>query len=142
MTHDLIGRLMIQSARHPGLARVWADLLGFEGCEFYCAHHPELVGKTFGEALLRFDDAVPIGVVRRDRHDRKSGHIYVNPDDDLKLDDDMEIIVIAEDDDSYRLPESARIRRVATRMEVAACSQRTPFVIQRRGKSSKTGLVR
>ena len=26
--------------RQPGLAQVWNDVLGFEGCEFYCSEHP------------------------------------------------------------------------------------------------------
>lgn len=35
VAHDVIGRLMIQSRRQPGLAAVWEDLLGFEDNEFY-----------------------------------------------------------------------------------------------------------
>jgi hypothetical protein len=42
--------------------QVMAQLLGFEGCEFYTAEHPELVGLTFGEISLRFASAIPLGV--------------------------------------------------------------------------------
>ena len=35
VAHDVIGRLMIQCARQPGLAQIWEDILGFENCEFY-----------------------------------------------------------------------------------------------------------
>ncbi|KAH8069616.1 hypothetical protein JL720_11916 [Aureococcus anophagefferens] len=76
VTHDLIGRLMIQSARHPGLAQVWSMLLGFDGCEFYIKHHAELDGVSFGDAFLRFDDAVPIGVIQGSG---KDATIWVNP---------------------------------------------------------------
>lgn len=31
VAHEVLGRLMIQCARHPGLARVWENLLGFDG---------------------------------------------------------------------------------------------------------------
>lgn len=31
VSHDIIGRLMIQCARQPGLASVWEQLLGFDG---------------------------------------------------------------------------------------------------------------
>lgn len=100
VTHDLIGRLMIQSARHPGLAQVWAKLLGFDGAEFYVAHHDELDGSTFGDALMRFDEAVPIGVLARDG---KETAVHINPDDDFPLDATTDIIVIAEDDDTYEV---------------------------------------
>ena len=56
VAHDVIGRLMIQCARQPGLAQVWNDVLGFEGCEFYCSEHPELVGCSFDDVVLRFAD--------------------------------------------------------------------------------------
>lgn len=29
VAHDIIGRLMIQCARQPGLAGVWAELMGY-----------------------------------------------------------------------------------------------------------------
>lgn len=35
VAHDVIGSLMIQCARQPGLAQIWEDILGFENCEFY-----------------------------------------------------------------------------------------------------------
>ena len=98
VTHDLIGRLMIQSARHPGLAQVWSMLLGFDGCEFYIKHHAELDGVCFGDAFLRFDDAVPIGVIQGSG---KDATIWVNPEDDLILQPGDKLIVIAEDDDTY-----------------------------------------
>lgn len=30
-SHDMIGRVMIQCARQPGLAAVWEQLMGFRG---------------------------------------------------------------------------------------------------------------
>ena len=43
VAHDVVGRLMIQCARQPGLGMVMESLLGFEGCEFYMQEQPELV---------------------------------------------------------------------------------------------------
>ena len=31
VSHDIIGRMMIQCARQPGLASVWEQIMGFEG---------------------------------------------------------------------------------------------------------------
>ncbi|XP_070006295.1 ion channel CASTOR-like isoform X2 [Nicotiana sylvestris] len=41
VAHDVIGRLMIQCARQPGLAQIWEDILGFENCEFYIKKWPQ-----------------------------------------------------------------------------------------------------
>jgi|EP01049_Picozoa_sp_SAG25_P000524 hypothetical protein len=37
-------------------------LLGFDGEEFYTSEQPSLVGLTFGEIVLRFADAIPLGI--------------------------------------------------------------------------------
>jgi hypothetical protein len=63
VSHDIIGRLMLQCARQTGLSFVFEDLMGFEGAEFYEGHWPVLAGKTFRDALLSFPEAVPIGIV-------------------------------------------------------------------------------
>jgi hypothetical protein len=69
VAHDLIGRLMIQCARQPGLAQVLDEILGFEGDEFYIKEWEELQGLTFSDVMFRFEDAIVLGVKPRDRHD-------------------------------------------------------------------------
>lgn len=95
VAHDVIGRLMIQCARQPGLAQVWNDLLGFEGCEFYCSEHPELEGCSFDDVLLRFADAAPLGLLR------KNGDVLLNPPSGVVVRAGDKIVVLAEDDNSY-----------------------------------------
>lgn len=95
VAYDVIGRLMIQCARQPGLAQVWNDLLGFEGCEFYCSEHPELEGCSFDDVLLRFADAAPLGLLR------KNGDVLLNPPSGVVMRAGDKIVVLAEDDNSY-----------------------------------------
>eukprot|EP01052_Picozoa_sp_SAG31_P029963 SAG31_NODE_3030_length_4767_cov_3.085904_3_plen_554_part_00 len=92
---DTVGRLMLQCALQPGLGLVMHTLLGFEGSEFYMAEHPELVGVSFGSISLRFADAVPIGI--------KSKHtgVHLNPSDEYVLEEGDELVVLADDDDTY-----------------------------------------
>ncbi|KAJ1286420.1 hypothetical protein BS78_03G350600 [Paspalum vaginatum] len=97
VAHDVIGRLMIQCALQPGLAQIWEDILGFENAEFYIKRWPELDGSRFGDVLISFPDAVPCGV----KVASKSGNILMNPDDDYVLREGDEVLVIAEDDDTY-----------------------------------------
>lgn len=97
VAHDVIGRLMIQCALQPGLAQIWEDILGFENAEFYIKKWPELDGLLFKDILISFPDAIPCGVkVAAD-----GGKIVINPDDNYVLRDDDEVLVIAEDDDTY-----------------------------------------
>ncbi|TVU44089.1 hypothetical protein EJB05_03521, partial [Eragrostis curvula] len=97
VAHDVIGRLMIQCARQPGLAQIWEDILGFENCEFYIRRWPKLDGMRFEDVLISFPDAIPCGI----KVASFGGKIILNPDDCYVLQEGDEIIVIAEDDDTY-----------------------------------------
>ncbi|XP_058215030.1 ion channel DMI1-like isoform X2 [Rhododendron vialii] len=97
VAHDVIGRLMIQCALQPGLAQIWEDILGFENAEFYIKRWPQMDGLCFKDVLISFPDAIPCGVkVAAD-----GGKIILNPDDSYVLKEGDEILVIAEDDDTY-----------------------------------------
>eukprot|EP00210_Caulerpa_lentillifera_P003101 g2963.t1 len=97
VSHDIIGRLMIQCAQQPGLAAVWEELLGFSGCEFYLQNWPQLTNKKFSEALMTFPEAIPIGIKRK-----MNDKIILNPPDNYTLEDGDQLIVIAEDEDTYQ----------------------------------------
>ncbi|XP_074584187.1 putative ion channel CASTOR isoform X2 [Curcuma longa] len=97
VAHDVIGRLMIQCARQPGLAQIWEDILGFENCEFYIKRWPQLDGMHFEDVLISFPDAIPCGI----KMASCGGKIILNPDDSYILQEGDEVLVIAEDDDTY-----------------------------------------
>ncbi|CAI0375192.1 unnamed protein product [Linum tenue] len=97
VAHDVIGRLMIQCALQPGLAQIWEDILGFENAEFYIKRWPQLDGMSFEDVLISFPDAIPCGV----KVAAEGGKININPDDNYVLREGDEILVIAEDDDTY-----------------------------------------
>jgi hypothetical protein len=95
VSHDVIGRIMLQCARQPGLAFVFEDLLGFDGAEFYKQEWPALTGRCFADVAFMFAEAIPIGVVQ------PCGAVLLNPADDYELCDGDALLVVAEDDDSY-----------------------------------------
>ncbi|XP_040380824.1 probable ion channel POLLUX isoform X2 [Oryza brachyantha] len=107
VAHDVIGRLMIQCALQPGLAQIWEDILGFENAEFYIKRWPELDGMRFGDVLISFPDAVPCGV----KIASKAGKILMNPDDNYVLQEGDEVLVIAEDDDTYAPAPLPQVRK-------------------------------
>lgn len=82
---------------HQPRLQIWEDILGFENAEFYIKRWPELDGMRFGDVLISFPDAVPCGV----KVASKAGSILMNPDDEYVLREGDEVLVIAEDDDTY-----------------------------------------
>lgn len=79
------------------LFQIWEDILGFENCEFYIKRWSQLDGMQFEDILISFPDAIPCGI----KVASYGGKIILNPDDSYVLQEGDEILVIAEDDDSY-----------------------------------------
>jgi voltage-gated potassium channel Kch len=94
---DMAIRLIVQSHRQSGLSRVCADLLDFDGHEFYMRSEPKLAGLTYGEALHGYDLGIPVGLRHAD------GKVSVNPPVNTLIRADDEMIVLAEDDLLIRL---------------------------------------
>lgn len=61
----VVSRLLAQNVRHPGLSRVYNEILSHgEGAEIFLRRHPELDGRRFEDVALAFEGAVLLGVVR------------------------------------------------------------------------------
>jgi ion channel POLLUX/CASTOR len=92
-SQNVIARVTAQASRQPGLAAVTLDLLDFAGDEIYITAVRELVGKTYGDALLAFNEASVIGLV-----DSK-GVAQISPPAATKIPAGTKVIAIALDDD-------------------------------------------
>lgn len=97
LSGDIIARIIAQTCRQVGLSLVYTELLDFAGDEIYFQAEPALVGKTFGEALLAYEDSAVIGVFT------KAGTVRLNPPMDTVIEDGDQIIAISEDDDTVRI---------------------------------------
>ncbi|HEX8054807.1 MAG TPA: hypothetical protein VF517_17600 [Thermoleophilaceae bacterium] len=105
---ETISRLLVQSSRQKGASLVYNDLLDFEGDEVYMRRDPSLDGRTFGDALLAYEDCAVIGL-------RTFGEIALNPPADTEILPGSEIVAIAEDDERL-----ATARPMASPVEEAA----------------------
>lgn len=101
---ETLSRMMVQTARQNGLAAVYRDLLSYEGSEFYFKNFPELAGQPFSAAQWKMKDAVVCGV--RTVSGKGKSQCIINPSDEYVLGDKDELLVIAEDDDSFSLTAS------------------------------------
>jgi len=120
VTHDVIGQIMVSCSRQPGLAFVLEHVMAFEGSEFYFEEWPELHGRRFREVLCAFDGAVVVGLkVAEDSvllqdldpgltaQQKRVARVRLNPPDDYVLQEGDEVLVLAEDNDSYELNDLA-----------------------------------
>lgn len=109
---DLTGRLMILCCLEPGIARVFAHILAFDFNEFYFKewlgegdppYNMDLTGRRFADVCFMFEDAVPFGIRIADENKRSEDQsvIMVNPPGDTIIERGDQIIVIADDNDSY-----------------------------------------
>jgi ion channel POLLUX/CASTOR len=96
-TGDLIARIVAQTSRQSGLSVVYTELLDFSGDEIYFKREPQLAGKTFGEALLAYEDSCVMGLRKAD------GKTILNPPMDSIIEADDQVFALSEDDDTIRL---------------------------------------
>jgi voltage-gated potassium channel Kch len=103
MTGDLIARVTAQTSRQSGLSVVYTELLNFGGDEIYFQAAGTLAGKTFGEALLAYEDSSVLGLFRAD------GSTLLNPGMHTLIGAGDQVIAISADDDTLRLSGLAAI---------------------------------
>jgi len=108
-TEEIIARVVAQTSRQSGLSAVYTELLNFSGDEIYFKNETELVGKTFGEALLMYEDSCVLGLRQAD------GTIRINPPMDTKIERGDQIIALSEDDDTILLSAYAASLREGSR---------------------------
>ncbi|HSR62678.1 MAG TPA: hypothetical protein VLN56_04660 [Gammaproteobacteria bacterium] len=60
----LSGRILVQTARYPGLSLVIEDLFDQEGVQIYLHQAKQFTGLPLKQLLECFDTAIPIGIVR------------------------------------------------------------------------------
>ncbi|MEW2371910.1 NAD-binding lipoprotein [Streptomyces sp. NPDC006656] len=91
---DIVARLLVSTARQPGLSLLYSELLDFEGDEFYPVTAGDLVGRTFGEVPLSFATSSAVGLLHGD------GNVTLNPESEAVIGPGDRIIVISRDDDT------------------------------------------
>lgn len=90
---EVLARMLVQTSRNEGLAMVYADLVGFEGNEFYFFRPDDGWNSvTFGQLQYHFMETVPLGIRSGD------GSITLNPPQDQVLTEEDDVVVLAEDD--------------------------------------------
>jgi voltage-gated potassium channel Kch len=103
LTGDLIARIVAQTSRQSGLSVAYTELMDFGGDEIYFSKEPTLFGKTYGEALLAYEDSAVMGIRKSD------GTISMNPPMETRIDPGDDVFAISEDDDTVLIHGMASI---------------------------------
>lgn len=97
LSTEIISKITAQTCRQSGLSAVYMELLVYEGDELYFQKQPELIGKTYGEALFAYDDSSLFGLYTA------LGETLINPLMNTVIGPDDEVICISQDDDTVIL---------------------------------------
>ncbi len=97
LSGDLIARVTAQTSRQSGLSVVYTELLNFGGDEIYFKAEPTLSGKTFGDALLAYEDSAALGLLSANKT------VTLNPPMDTRIAPGDQLIVVSADDDTIKL---------------------------------------
>ena len=148
LADDLISRIVVQSSRQAGLSAVYSELLDFDGCEIYTTELEELVGVTYGDAVMGYEDSALIGLRYAD------GKVKMNPPMTEVIPAGARAIIIAEDDASIRmtpLPDDAvdasairkpkAVRRKAERTLIIGWNRRGPMIAYELSKYVRPGSI-
>lgn len=95
----ILGRLMAQTSITSGTGMVYNELLSFVGSEMYF-HKAAWDGDKFSNLKFRFHDGVPLGIRKPD------ASLILRPPKDAVLNEDDEILILAQDDSAIRLVKS------------------------------------
>jgi hypothetical protein len=93
----IIGRLLAQCIRHPGLSHVYADMLRHDaGSEIYLREFPEMSGEQLGRVVVNFPRAIPLGLLRA----RANGcEAILNPVPGTLVEEGDRLVLLASDYD-------------------------------------------
>ena len=93
---------MVQTSRQSGLSIVYTELMDFDGAEIYFNEEKELIGKTYADSIISYEDSAVMGIQYAD------GSVKINPAMDYKLVTGDKIIAITEDDDTLVVSKNSK----------------------------------
>jgi len=96
---DIMGKLLVQTSLTSGLEMVYSEILSFDLSEVYF-YEADWNGINFSELPYHFIDGIPLGINKAD------GTLILRPENDYTLDDDDEIVILANDDSTIDFQQS------------------------------------
>jgi hypothetical protein len=90
-------KIIVQTVRNPGLARVYDELMATDGNSIHVRALSGAAGKTIEELAYGLADAIPIGISWRERESDQLLHkAALNPEADYDVADEESLVLIAQ----------------------------------------------
>ncbi|WP_405724632.1 NAD-binding lipoprotein [Streptomyces sp. NBC_00028] len=140
-------RLLVQSARQPGLPTALHDLLDFSGAEFHTVEVPGPADRPYEELALAFEEACVVGILRAD------GTPHLTPPPGTVPRPGDRLVMVAHDDhpgtatdcrahiDATVLAPAVEQADGPMRTLVLGWNRRAPFVVEILRRTSRPGSV-
>ncbi len=88
-------KVIVQTIRNPGLARVYDELMSLDGNSLYVQDGPQGVETTIGELAYQYPSAIPIGVTWAEGDALTPQHkAGLNPEPDYDPADDEQLVLL------------------------------------------------
>lgn len=94
LAEDLISRITVQTCRQSGLSVIYTELMDYGGDEIYFTHEPNLIGKTYKDAIFAYESSAIMGL------QTSEGTVMINPAMSTALSPGDKVIAVSEDDDT------------------------------------------
>jgi voltage-gated potassium channel Kch len=94
LAEDLISRITVQTCRQSGLSVIYTELMDYGGDEIYFTHEPNLIGKTYKDAIFAYENSAIMGL------QTSEGTVMINPAMSTALSPGDKVIAVSEDDDT------------------------------------------
>lgn len=143
---DTVARLIVQTSRQSGASVVYLELFDFDGDEIYFHEDPALVGQTFAESLLAYEQCSVIGLQAPD------GTVKLNPAPTTVVEAGARVIAVAADDgvltagdprtgqvDAAAVRNGARPAEAPSSILLIGWNERTPLVLRELDEYVATG---
>ena len=93
---EVLSRMIVQSARQPGLSHVYTALFGFAGNEIYIQPYPLCAGRRFGDLIFDFPNAIALGTSSMEMRDGRPYFCqHINPGNDHLVSEGEWLILLA-----------------------------------------------
>lgn len=95
-SNDFISRLIAQATLNPNISKVYTEILGFQGSEFYIQDiEKQLLGTAYKDALYKYEESCVVGIINTE-------NCILNPLPNYILQSDDKLIILAEDDSTIK----------------------------------------
>lgn len=94
---DFICRLIVQATFNPNISRVYSEILGFKGNEFYINEiDKSFIGLSYKDILYKYEHSCVAGILNND-------NCVLNPIPEYLLQPGDKLIILAEDDSTIKI---------------------------------------